>query len=73
MTLAVAEPNGVAMAQHDVVGAGPTVYRLVEVVTHGVVIGQALEIWHVALLHVIKAQSRRAFAGHLGRRRVLLV
>ena len=63
----VAEPDRVAVAEHDVVGAGAAVDGLVEVVAHGVVVGQALEVGHVALLHVVEAQRGGAFAGGLGR------
>ena len=63
IALAVAEPDHIAVAEHDVVGAGAAVDRLVEVVAHRVVVGEALEVRRVALLHVVEAERRGAFAG----------
>ncbi len=59
------------MAQHDVVGARAAVDRLVEVVAHREVVGQALEVRRVPVLHVVEAQCGRAFTGRLGGGRVL--
>src|SRR5271155_2396942 len=42
MTVAVAEPDGIAVAKHDVVGAGAAVDGLVEVVAHRVVVSETL-------------------------------
>ena len=63
VALAVAEPDHVAVAEHDVVGAGATVDGLVEVVAHRIVISELLEVRHVAVLDVIKAHCRGTFAG----------
>ena len=71
IALAVAEPDRIAMAKHDVVGAGSTVYRLVKVVAHGIVIGQVLEVRSIPVLDVIKAHGGRPFAGGCGVGRVL--
>ena len=51
----LAEPHGVARAQHDVVGAGSTHHCLVIVVTHGVGVGKIGEVRRVTLLHVVEA------------------
>jgi hypothetical protein len=59
------------VAEHDVVGAGAAIDRLMEVVAHRVLVGEALEVGHVALLHVVEAERRRAFAGGRCRRRIL--
>ena len=41
MAFAIAEPDRVAMAEHDVVGTGAAFDRLVEVVAHGVRVREA--------------------------------
>ena len=71
VAVAVAEPDRVAVAEHDVVGAGAAVDGLVEVVAHRVGVGEALEVGRVALLHVVEAQRGRAFTGGRGVGRVV--
>src|SRR5579872_1210010 len=66
MPVAVAEPDHVAVTEHDVVGAGAAVDGLVEVIAHGVVVGEGLEVGCVALLDVIEAEGGGAFAGEGG-------
>ena len=61
MAIPVAEPDGIAVPEHDVVGAGAAIHRLVEVIAHGVAVGQALKIRSVAMLYVVKAEGCRAF------------
>ena len=63
MALAVAEPDGIAVAEHDVVEAGTAADGLVEIVAHRVIIGEALEVGRVALLHIVEAQGGGAFTG----------
>ena len=48
MAVAVAEPDHVAVAEHDVVRAGAAIDGLVEVVAHRVVVGELLEVGSVA-------------------------
>ena len=62
MAIPVAEPDGIAVPEHNVVGARAAVHRLMEIVAHGVAVSQALKIRSVALLYVVKAKSCRAFA-----------
>ena len=50
------------MAEHDVVGAGAAVDRLVEVVAHRILVREAREVGHVALLHVVEAERGGPFA-----------
>ena len=50
------------MAEHDVIGAGAAIDGLVEVVAHRIFLREAGEVRHVALLHVVEAERRRAFA-----------
>ncbi len=57
----------VTVAEHDVVGAGAAIDGLVEVVTHGVLVGEGLEVRYIARLNVVEAQRGSPFAG--GRRR----
>ena len=71
IALAVAEPDRVAMAKHDVVGAGSTVYRLVEIVAHRIGIGQVLEVRSVAVLNVIETHGGGTFAGGRGVGRIV--
>ena len=67
----VVEPDRVAGAEHDVVGAGAAVNRLVIIVAHRIGVGELLEIGHVPLLDVEKAHRRRTlFIGEAGRRRL---
>ena len=58
------------MAEHDVVGARAAIDGLVEVVAHRVIVGEALEIRRVAILDVVEAHGRGAFAGGRRGRRV---
>ena len=71
VTLAVAEPDRVAVAEHDVIGAGPAVHGLVEVVTHRIGIRQILEVRSVTVLDVIEAHGGRTFASDGGVGRIL--
>ena len=71
ISLAIAEPDRVAVAEHDVVRARSAVHRLVEVVAHRILVGQLLEVRHVAVLHVVKAQRGRALAGGYSVGRIL--
>ena len=71
MPVSVAEPNGIAVTQHDVIGACAPVYRLVEVVTHRVRVRELLEIRHIAALHVVEPKGGGAFAGGLRLRGIL--
>ena len=61
--MTVAEPDRIAVAEHDVVGAGAAIDGLVEVVAHRVVVREALEVRSVALLDVVETQRRGAFTG----------
>jgi hypothetical protein len=63
IAFAVAEPHRVTAPEHDVVGAGAALHGLVKIVAHGVIIGELLEIGHIALLHVVEAHGRRTLAG----------
>src|SRR6266567_5851566 len=63
ISVAIAKPDGVAGAEHHVVGAGSAHHGLVEVVAHRKVIREILEVGRVALLHVIEAHGGRAFFG----------
>src|ERR1700722_19930677 len=63
VSLAIAEPDHVAMAEHDVVCAGAALHGLVEIVAHGEVVGEELEIWSIPLLNVVEAHGGRAFTG----------
>src|SRR6266478_8472294 len=58
----IAKPDGIAKTQHDAVGARAAHHRLVIVVAHRILIGELLEIGHVALQDVVKAHGGRAFA-----------
>ncbi len=60
MARAVAEPSGIARTERDVVRAGATFDRLVEVVAHREVVGEVLEVRRVTLGHVV--ESHRAAA-----------
>ena len=60
---AVGEVDGIAVAEHDVVGAGAALHGLVEVVAHRVGVGEILEVGSVALLHVVEAERGGAFTG----------
>ena len=62
MTVAIAEPDGIAMAKHDVVCARAAGYRLVKVVAHRIVVGQVLEVGSVTLLNVVEAHRSGPFA-----------
>src|SRR4029077_9492843 len=53
----------VSGAEHHVVRACPTHHRLVEVVGHGKVVGEELQVWSVTLKHVVKAHRGGAFFG----------
>ena len=57
----IIEIDRVTVTKHDVVRTGAAIDGLVEVVANRVVIGEALEVGGVALLHVIETKSRRAF------------
>ena len=63
VAVAVAEPDRVARAEHDVIGAGAAHHRLMIVVAHRIGVGEVLEIRRVALLDVVEAHRGRAFAG----------
>ena len=63
VAVAIAEPDGVAVAQHDVIRAGAAIHGLVEVVAHRVIVGEALEVRGVAVLDVVEAHRRGSFAG----------
>src|SRR5579863_1214572 len=69
----VCKVDGVAVAQHDVVGTGATADGLMEVVAHRVSVSERLEVGSVTLLHVVEAESRGAFTGCRGAGRVLCV
>ena len=71
MPVSVAEPDGIAVTQHDVISARAAVYRLVEVVTHRVRVRKLLEIRHIAALHVVEPKGRGAFTGGLCLGRIL--
>ncbi len=71
LTVRVAEPDHVAVAEHDVVRARAAVDGLVEVVAHRVLLDEAREVRHVALLHVVEAESGRALTGRGGARQVV--
>lgn len=62
VAVVIAEPYQVAVAEHDVVGAGPAPHGLMKIVAHGIVVGECLEVRHVALLDVVEAHRGRAFA-----------
>ena len=70
MSCAVAKPDHVAVAEHDVIRARAAVDRLVEVVAHRVIVREALEVRSIALLNVIEPHRGRAFSGRLRRGRV---
>ena len=63
LSVSIAEINGVAVTEHDVVRTGAAIDGLVEVIAHRVVVGQALEVGSVALLHVVEAHRGGTFAG----------
>ena len=68
IAVAIAKPDRVAGAEHDVIGAGPAFDRLMEIVAHRIGVGQRLEIGHVPLLDVIEAHRRRTlFIGEVRR------
>ncbi len=71
MALAVAEPDQIGVAEHDVVGAGATIHGLVEVVAHGVSIGEALQVRRVTLLHVVETECRGTLPRGFARRGVV--
>jgi hypothetical protein len=54
IALTVAPENGVAGAQHYMVRARTAHDRLMEIVAHGILIGEALQEWNVAFLNVVK-------------------
>jgi len=62
-TAGVGVEDGVAKAEHDVVGTGTAHDGLVEVVADGVLIGELFEVRGVALRHVVEAHGGGAFAG----------
>jgi hypothetical protein len=69
VAVAIAIPQSIGVAEHDVVGAGAAHYGLMHVVVQGVVVSQKLHVRSVALLHVVETQRVGAFAGgHLGER-----
>ena len=63
MSASVAEPDGVAGAQHDVIRAGASHHGLMEVVAHREVVGEGLQVGRIALQHVVEAHGGRAFTG----------
>ena len=65
ISVAIAEPDRVGVAKHDVIGACASKEGLVEVIADGVLIGQALEVGSIALLHVVESEGGRSFAGGL--------
>lgn len=62
VAVAIAEPDGIAEEEQDFVEARAAHHGLVIVVADGVVVGQILGVRGVALLHVVKAHRRCAFA-----------
>src|SRR5271154_2611484 len=70
LAVGVAEPDGIAVTEHDVIGASAALYGLVEVIAHRVFICQQLEIRGIALLHVVETKGCRAFAGGICLRNV---
>ena len=54
---AIAKPDRIAVAEHNVVRAGSAVDGLVEVIAHRVTIGEVLEVRRISLLHVVKAHG----------------
>ena len=56
MARAVAEPEEIAVAEHDVIHPRAAVDRLMIVVAHRELIGEALEIRRIAVLHVVEAE-----------------
>ena len=69
VAVAIAEPDRVSVAQHDVIRARAAVDGLVKVVAHRIFIREFLEVRRVALLHVVKAQRGRTFLRSDRRRR----
>src|SRR6202008_4001931 len=61
MALTVGDPDAIARSEHDVVGAGSTHHRLMEVVAHRVMVGKIFEVRRVTLQHVVEAHGSRAF------------
>jgi len=57
----IAKPDGIAKAQHDAVGARAAHNRLVIIVAHRIMVGELLEIGHVALQDIVEAHGGRAF------------
>src|SRR5208337_1732271 len=66
VAFAVAEPDRIAGAQHDVVGAGAAEDRLMVIVAHRVGVRERLQIGRVALLNIEKEHRRRTFANIVG-------
>jgi len=65
----IAEPDCVAGAHHDVIGAGAAQDGLVVVVAHRVAVGERFQIGRVAGLDVEKRHRSRSFADPAGRLR----
>src|SRR5580693_4073137 len=63
---AVGKVDGIAVTEHDVIGTGAAADGLVEVVAHGVGVGERLKVRSVTLLHVVEAESCRAFTSGRG-------
>ena len=57
----IAEEEGITKTQHDAVGSGAAHHWLVVVIAHGVGVGQIVQVWRIAFLHVVKAHGGGTF------------
>jgi hypothetical protein len=62
-TVGVGVEDGVAEAEHDVVGTGATHDGLVEVVVESVLVSEFFEVRSVTLRHVVEGHGSGTFAG----------
>ncbi len=73
LAVAVAPEDGVAGAEHHVIGASPTHERLVEVVAHGVFVSELLQNRNISGLHVVKRHRIAAAVVVNGRRGIEVI
>src|SRR6266478_6732347 len=71
IAIRVAEPDRIAKAKHDAVQTGSAHSWLMVVVAHGVIVGELLEVGHVALQNVIEAHDCATLAGGFCSRRIV--
>jgi hypothetical protein len=61
VAMGIAEEESITKTQHDAVGSGAAHYWLVVVIAHGVGVGQIVQVWRIAFLHVVKAHGGGTF------------